>query len=344
MDLIYENETNNKLYISDVNSITIDSLNSYEIGFIISLGCNIDNIIKDNTIDNIERISYPELLDQPEQIMLHILNDTNMFITNAMKSNKNVLVHCVYGQSRSVTCTCSYLMSIGYDLQSSIDKIKLARPCICINPGFLCQLLLLSKLGFDSYDVKVILKAIDNSNNHNHNHNSNNHNHNRTDNLNNENNIICNECKHVIVSSSLILNTKLCGCLEICDCVNLYNDFLDKNIDSFWKDYKPISMNNINQKKKLNSKDISSSSTTAALPSLDYNNNCIIIPPYDAQNIINTQDKKRKMESAYVCPNRRCNKELGTVKKGYLCNGFIEVNDLVFLERSKVKLSRKVES
>jgi hypothetical protein len=329
MDLIYENnELNNKLYISDLNSITIDSLNSFDIGLIISLGCNIDNIIKDNVI-NIERISYSNILDQPEQIILHILNDTNIIINKAMKTNKNVLVHCIYGQSRSVTVTISYLMSIGFDLQSSIDKIKLARPCICINPGFLCQLLLLSKRGFDSLDIKVILKTIDNANS------------NHTDNINNDNDndIICNECNHVVVSSSLILHPKLCDCLEICHCDNLYNIFLDKNIDPFWKGYKPINNNNNNnnnknQKKNFNSKNISSS--------FNHNDDCIIIP-FNEDNITKGHDKKRKIESAYICTNRRCKKELGIVKKGHLCNGFIEVNELIFLQRSKVTISRKVE-
>ena len=328
MDLIYENESNSKLFISDLKSVTIDSLNSYEIGLIISLGCNIDNIIKDSIID-IERASYSQILDQPEQVILHILNDTNILINKAMKTNKNVLVHCIYGQSRSVTVTISYLMSLGYDLQSSIDKVKLARPCICINPGFLCQLLLLSKLGFDSLDFKVISRTVkDDSKDNSH-----------TDDSNNDSYIICNKCHHVIVSSSLILHPKLCKCLEICDCSNPYNDFLDKNIDPFWKGYKPINSISKHQKKKLNSNKITSSSSSS---SVDHNNNCIMIPFYE-NGTRNNQDKKRKsMESAsLVCTNRRCNIELGVVKKGYLCNDFIDVSGLIFLEQSKVTVSKK---
>jgi hypothetical protein len=43
-----------------------------------------------------------------------------------------------------------------------MSKLKIARPIICINPGFLCQLLLLSLKSFESPDVKLIIQKSQN--------------------------------------------------------------------------------------------------------------------------------------------------------------------------------------
>jgi hypothetical protein len=64
----------------------------------------------------------------------------------------------VYGQSRSAALIISYLVSIGHSIDESMTILKIARPIICINPGFLCQLLLLSLKKFDSPDVKIIIQ------------------------------------------------------------------------------------------------------------------------------------------------------------------------------------------
>ena len=83
MDIVYKNHNDIKIYISDINSITLESLSLNDIGLVISIGCCIDNIYNndDNNNDNktttsITRLSYPDILDQPEQVIIHILNDT----------------------------------------------------------------------------------------------------------------------------------------------------------------------------------------------------------------------------------------------------------------------------
>jgi hypothetical protein len=49
-------------------------------------------------------------------------------------------------------------MSIGHDLEEGIEMIKKSRPCICINPGFLCQLYLLAKKGSSCAELKLFMK------------------------------------------------------------------------------------------------------------------------------------------------------------------------------------------
>jgi hypothetical protein len=64
----------------------------------------------------------------------------------------------VYGQSRSAAVIVAYLLSLGVSIQSAIDLLKEKRQVICINPGFLAQLFLLSAKGFQAPEVQLILQ------------------------------------------------------------------------------------------------------------------------------------------------------------------------------------------
>ena len=68
-------------------------------------------------------------------------NICNNFIEEAHKNNGKVLIHCMYGRSRSVTLTCAYLMK-KYLLTATkaLNIIKNARPIAQPNPGFIYQL------------------------------------------------------------------------------------------------------------------------------------------------------------------------------------------------------------
>jgi Dual specificity phosphatase, catalytic domain len=67
-------------------------------------------------------------------------------------------VHCVYGQSRSAAVIVAYLLSLGESIKSAIDLLKEKRQIICINPGFLAQLFLLSAKGFQAPEIQLILQ------------------------------------------------------------------------------------------------------------------------------------------------------------------------------------------
>ena len=62
------------------------------------------------------------------------------FISDAIANEEQggLLVHCMAGQSRSVTMVIAYLIKIeNYTLGDAIGLIKNSRPTISPNPGFM---------------------------------------------------------------------------------------------------------------------------------------------------------------------------------------------------------------
>ena len=66
----------------------------------------------------------------------------------------------MYGQSRSAAVVISYLMYSGMAIGDAIAKLKRLRPVICINPGFLAQLFLISCCGFDSAVPQLLIQDV----------------------------------------------------------------------------------------------------------------------------------------------------------------------------------------
>lgn len=63
------------------------------------------------------------------------------FITHALQENGNVLIHCIWGQSRSVSCLIAYLMvSRNITYESALQLIQSKRILALPNPGFAKQL------------------------------------------------------------------------------------------------------------------------------------------------------------------------------------------------------------
>lgn len=116
-----------------------------KITHIVSLGCNLNS-----HQPHIHHLSFSSILDSPESIIIDVILQTNQFIATALCSGGSVLVHCVYGQSRSVTVVVAYLMSSGLSLEDSIALVKIRNPTTCINPGFLAQLQFISLCKDDS--------------------------------------------------------------------------------------------------------------------------------------------------------------------------------------------------
>jgi hypothetical protein len=109
-------------------------LESVGITTVISIGC------APTLSETVENLCFPDILDSPESIILHILTQTNNFLSENIGKGGKCLVHCVYGQSRSATVCVAYMISIGRSLIDAIMELKLRHPNICINPGFLSQL------------------------------------------------------------------------------------------------------------------------------------------------------------------------------------------------------------
>lgn len=92
-------------------------------------------------------ILHIQIADVPEADLLSHLETTTRFLRKAVEYGA-VLVHCYHGVSRSAAVVAAYLMRTrSWSLQTSLDHIRSARPCIGPNTGFLNQLNLYYKMG-----------------------------------------------------------------------------------------------------------------------------------------------------------------------------------------------------
>ena len=81
------------------------------------------------------------IIDVPNNDIKKHFMITNTFIETAISANKNILIHCVCGVSRSVTIVVAYLIKkLGITPKDAIDFIKSRRSVANPNKGFLLQL------------------------------------------------------------------------------------------------------------------------------------------------------------------------------------------------------------
>ena len=121
------------------------------ISHIISIGCHIietesseGRLEYQSENDHYQILQYPHIRDLPDSLISPIFEECNNFISDALasRSTSNVLVHCYYGQSRSATVLVAYLIgaySPTLPLTEALQMLAIAKPDICINPGFLSQ-------------------------------------------------------------------------------------------------------------------------------------------------------------------------------------------------------------
>lgn len=134
------------LYVSDKESAAdIGLLRQHRISAIVSLGCEPPSgcvnthLYKNTKLDNFSLweptitptnhqtqlenttsqssypssmsfLCFPNLLDSPESPLLPLLSHTSAFIATSRLEGRAVCVHCVYGQSRSVSVIAAYLL------------------------------------------------------------------------------------------------------------------------------------------------------------------------------------------------------------------------------------------
>ena len=128
------------LFIGPQESATPSNLLQNAITAVVSVGC--ENIRDSLSLEDNERLNYmcfPHILDTPESIILHIFARTSSFIATQLRQQRSVLVHCVYGQSRSAAVVAAFLVSQGHKLSEALTLLKSRRGNVCINPGFLSQ-------------------------------------------------------------------------------------------------------------------------------------------------------------------------------------------------------------
>ena len=146
-----------RLYVSSLEAASDKGLRaSKSITHIVSIGCQLDDAasatVGSKTIirtDGMQYnlLQYPEIKDLPDELICGVFEETNSFISEAISSSSSssssVLVHCVYGQSRSASIVLAYLIehyTPKLSLEEAFILLKAAKPDICVNPGFLSQL------------------------------------------------------------------------------------------------------------------------------------------------------------------------------------------------------------
>ena len=150
------------LYIS--SALAAEQSLSYVVGSkdkgrftaVVSIGCPTPQLPA-GAGSTLALLELPVPKDLPETILLDSLAQTTRFIGKNLHGGGCVLVHCVYGQSRSAAAVLAYLLALPgladgdtawrHTLPEALALLTLARPVICINPGFLAQLFLLAQLG-----------------------------------------------------------------------------------------------------------------------------------------------------------------------------------------------------
>ncbi len=111
-----------------------------------------DYAIDLSSFDNpyISKIKYHlqfDVLDIPSQNLINLFDKCNKFIELARRNNKNILVNCYAGISRSSTIILAYLMYTQRinnqipNLQTCFNYVRKIRPIIQPNIGFWEQLL-----------------------------------------------------------------------------------------------------------------------------------------------------------------------------------------------------------
>ena len=80
-------------------------------------------------------------LDTEQSNLSDAFEDCGNFISDAISTNGNVLVHCAYGRSRSATILASFLInSYGMDVDRILSLLKSKRDIVEPNPHYVKQL------------------------------------------------------------------------------------------------------------------------------------------------------------------------------------------------------------
>ena len=137
-----------RIYLGDREDATTEAtLQKHKIGFVISLLS--EDLTKDELKiyqrNRIKRL-YIEIVDsRTARISSHfkrVLHHMEMYISAKNNHNRNILVHCHAGISRSATIVIAYVMNhCGLPAESAERNVRLFRDIINPNPGFCIQLL-----------------------------------------------------------------------------------------------------------------------------------------------------------------------------------------------------------
>lgn len=147
------------LWVGDLEAANNAALlKELKVTSLLSVGCTCESAC---LFDEEHRLAFPEPLDLPETLLGSILPVSNAWLEKQAAAGEVVLVHCRYGQSRSVALVVAHLLcSSRIDdspdatlrLDRTLAHVTACRPSLCINPGFLAQLHMVAVLGRGSLD------------------------------------------------------------------------------------------------------------------------------------------------------------------------------------------------
>ena len=123
------------LYLGAMEASLKEGLRLYNIAAVLSIGTTPLYISK--------KVDYLRFSceDVAEENIARFFQPSYEFIDKYISQNKNVLVHCVAGMSRSVTLVTAYMMKkLQIPLQEAFKTVKEKRQCSYPNSGFVQQL------------------------------------------------------------------------------------------------------------------------------------------------------------------------------------------------------------
>ncbi len=78
--------------------------------------------------------------DRPDFKLSKMFDGTNEFIIKALQDGGTVLVHCMFGRSRSATILAAFLIAhLSYTPMAAFALLRNTRSVVCPNPGFVKQ-------------------------------------------------------------------------------------------------------------------------------------------------------------------------------------------------------------
>ncbi|KRX02944.1 hypothetical protein PPERSA_09066 [Pseudocohnilembus persalinus] len=106
-------------------------------------------------VKQIKKYKQIKLKDNYQQQVLDQIKESNSYIQEAENEQKNILVHCFQGKSRSCTLIIAYMMQ-RYKMKrdEALDIIRKYRPNASPNFGFMKQLLVYEKQLLQSEQIK----------------------------------------------------------------------------------------------------------------------------------------------------------------------------------------------
>ena len=155
-----------RLFVGDLEAANNAALlRKFKITALLSIGCTVGPTIT-GLFPEPRRLAYPDPIDLPETLLGAIWSSTNAWLRRQQAAGEVVLVHCRYGQSRSVAVAAAHLLCTGQHTGASADFaerldqmlqfLACKRPSLCINPGFLAQLHMVAVLGRCSLDCPEV--------------------------------------------------------------------------------------------------------------------------------------------------------------------------------------------